>query len=377
MTKCIKTVLLALTSIVFLVSCDEDELTDRVETIKMYVSAETGTYMPWGSEVPVECMLVKEDGDLEYSHLAFGGIQGFDYVCGHEYELEVRKTTLANPPADGSNIAYELLKIINDIPPVAPKPEELPEEAKFKLKMVQLVPFMDLDTPLAAPFDFLTFRILNHRGEYSFPVTPDFLKYYDLIEMSSPALPDTYCIYRYSADENGTKGSFTSQWGSYFYEKTDFPICLKGYKDGKLIYEYSTTLVMRERDFLGVDWKNGSVALANPKTNGIYNVLDTRYEFLLTDTQKVNETCYIKIQVPNSSHLTDAEYLTAQEEGLRWLLGKHLGEKSSLTASDFKTLPEGADVAETYESKTTRVAIVHQNADDLHEEQYYAIAESK
>lgn len=74
MTKCIKTVLLALTSIVFLVSCDEDELTDRVETIKMYVSAETGTYMPWGSEVPVECMLVKEDGDLEYSHLAFGGI---------------------------------------------------------------------------------------------------------------------------------------------------------------------------------------------------------------------------------------------------------------------------------------------------------------
>ena len=44
MTKCIKTVLLALTSIVFLVSCDEDELTDRVETIEMYVSAETGTY---------------------------------------------------------------------------------------------------------------------------------------------------------------------------------------------------------------------------------------------------------------------------------------------------------------------------------------------
>ena len=377
MTKCIKTVLLALTSIVFLVSCDEDELTDRVETIKMYVSAETGTYMPWGSEVPVECMLVKEDGDLEYSHLAFGGIQGFDYVRGHEYELDVRKTTFANPPADGSNIAYELLKIINDIPPVTPKPEELPEEAKFKLKMVQLVPFMDLDTPLAAPFDFLTFRILNHRDEYSFPVTPDFLKYYDLIEMSSPLLPDTYCVYRYSTDGNRTEESFTSQWGSYFYEKTDFPICLKGYKDGKLIYECSTTQVMRERDFLGVDWKNGSFALANPKTNGIYNVLDTRYEFLLTDTQKANETCFIKIQVSNSSHLADAEYLKAQEEGLKWLLGKHLGEKSSLTASDFKTLPEGADVVETYENKTTRVAIVHQNADDLHEERYYAIAESK
>lgn len=376
MAKCIKAALLMLISVLW-VGCDKDEPIDKVEIIKMYVSAETGTYTPWGSEVPVECMLVKEDGDLEYSHLAFGGIQRFDYVRGHEYELEVRKTTLANPPADGSNIAYELLKIINDIPPVTPKPEELPEEAKFKLEMVQLVPFMVLDTPLAAPFDFLTFRILNHRGEYSFPATPDFLKYYDLIEMSSPLLPDTYCVYRYSTDGNSTGRSFTSQWGSYFYEKTDFPICLKGYKDGKLIYEYSTTQVMRERDFLGVDWKNGSVAIANPKTNGIYCVLDNRYEFLLTDTQKANETCYIKIQVSNSSHLTDAEYLKSQEEGLRWLLKKHLGEKSSLTASDFKTLPKGADVVETYENKTTRVAIVHRNADDLHEECYYAIAESK
>ena len=65
----------------------------------MYVSAETGTYMPWEVEVPVECMLVKEDGDLEYSHLAFGGIQGFDYVRGHEYELEVRKNDICQSTA--------------------------------------------------------------------------------------------------------------------------------------------------------------------------------------------------------------------------------------------------------------------------------------
>ena len=84
---------------------------------------------------------------------------------------------------------------------------------------------MDLNIPLAAPFDFLTFRILNHRGEYSFPVTPD----------------------------------------SLFYEKTDFLLCLKGYKDGKLIYECSITQVMRERDFLGVDWENGGFVLATPR----------------------------------------------------------------------------------------------------------------
>ena len=376
-TKSLFGILMLFLFVISLVSCDKDELTDKVETIKMYVAAETGTYIPWGSETPVECMLVKEEGKLQYSHLAFGSIKGFDYVPNHEYELEVNKITLANPLADGPNIIYTLLEIISDILHVTPKPEELPEEAKFKLKMVELTPFMDLETPLAAPFDFLTFQILNHNDEYIFPSLPNFLNYYDLIEMSSPVLPNTYCVYKYNADENVTKKHFTSQWGSYFYEKTDFPICLKGYKNGELIYEYSTTQRMRERDFLGVDWKNGSIILANPKTNCIFNILDTRYEFLLTNTQELNETCYIKIQVSNSSNLSDAEYLKEQENGLKWLLKKHLGNKSSLAASDFKTLPEKADIVETYENSTTLVAILHQNADDMHEEYYYAIAESK
>lgn len=135
---------------------------------------------------------------------------------------------------------------------------------------------------------------------------------------------------------------------------------------------------MRERDFLGVDWKNGSVAIANPKTHLIENILDTRYKFKLTDTQEINNTYYIKIRVNTSSDkITEAEYLKEQQNGLRWLLQKHLGQKASLTASDFKTLPEGTDIVETYENITTRVAIIHQNADDLHEEHYFAIAESK
>lgn len=73
-----------------LIGCHEkDEFKDKVETIRMYVSSETSTYVPWGSDQPVECMLVKEEGRPEYSKLSFKGITGFTYEQGHEYVLKV------------------------------------------------------------------------------------------------------------------------------------------------------------------------------------------------------------------------------------------------------------------------------------------------
>ena len=92
-------------------SSDDDEKKDSVKEITIYVSSETGESYGFNS-TPEECMLVKFDNpNGEWKHLGLYRIEGFTYVKGHEYELRVKMTTLANPPADGYSHKYLLVKI--------------------------------------------------------------------------------------------------------------------------------------------------------------------------------------------------------------------------------------------------------------------------
>lgn len=95
-------------------SSDDDEKKDSVKEITIYVSSETGESYGFNS-TPEECMLVKfENPNGEWEHLGLYRIEGFTYVKGHEYELRVKMTTLANPPADGYSHRYLLVKIVQD-----------------------------------------------------------------------------------------------------------------------------------------------------------------------------------------------------------------------------------------------------------------------
>lgn len=95
-------------------SSDDDEKKDSVKEITIYVSSETGESYGFNS-TPEECMLVKfENPNGKWEHLGLYRIEGFTYVKGHEYELRVKMTTLANPPADGYSHRYLLVKIVQD-----------------------------------------------------------------------------------------------------------------------------------------------------------------------------------------------------------------------------------------------------------------------
>ena len=104
-----------------LASCsldDDDNDKDIVKEMNMSVSAEPGVmydlFDSWG-EHPIECMRVMtEDEPGRWQNLYFSEIKGFTYERGHEYELRVKRTILANPPQDASNRTYELVRILAD-----------------------------------------------------------------------------------------------------------------------------------------------------------------------------------------------------------------------------------------------------------------------
>jgi hypothetical protein len=99
-------------------SSDDDNDKDIVNEINMSISAEPGVmYDLFDSmgEHPIECMRVMtEDEPGRWQNLHFSDVKGFTYERGHEYELRVKRTILANPPQDASDRTYELVRILAD-----------------------------------------------------------------------------------------------------------------------------------------------------------------------------------------------------------------------------------------------------------------------
>ena len=97
-------------------NCDDDN-EDKVEQVTVYVSAETGVYydmwLDLERENPIIGMQIREEGNSVWQTVGLYSIKGFTYEKGNEYELLVKKTTLANPPQDDVNVRYELIRIVS------------------------------------------------------------------------------------------------------------------------------------------------------------------------------------------------------------------------------------------------------------------------
>ncbi len=138
---------MAFLAVAALTACsDDNEPKDSVKEIRMQVLSETGIMYDLFDdklEHPIECMLVEsEDFPGETLQLPFNEIEGFTYERGHEYYLSVKRTILANPPADASDRTYSLVKIIADRfveEPELPFDKEITTEAD--IEYYDLCPF--------------------------------------------------------------------------------------------------------------------------------------------------------------------------------------------------------------------------------------------
>ena len=102
-----------------LASCSsDDDNEDNVEQVTVYVSAETGVYYDMWLDPerknPIVGMQIKEKGDTLWRCVSLYTITGFTYERSHEYELLIKRTTLANPPQDSGKYRYELDRIVSD-----------------------------------------------------------------------------------------------------------------------------------------------------------------------------------------------------------------------------------------------------------------------
>ena len=100
-------------AVMILASCTTyEESTSSGSGQRLWIRSETVDCV---GEAAQKCLLVREtaDGPEEYF---YDTIDGFDYVPGFTYVIDVEITEIDDPPADGSSLAYRLIEIVETTP---------------------------------------------------------------------------------------------------------------------------------------------------------------------------------------------------------------------------------------------------------------------
>ena len=280
----------------------------------------------------------------------------------------------------GGVVLNTVITITRTFGELMPPPEDVPDKYKFKLVSAGLMPFMNDDFTVPAPFDNVSYRITNYYDSYQALGFPEYTQYYDSIVWCADGFPDTVRIYERKGGHGSAEEHFTSQWSTHFFRSGEIKNHLKGYRDGEVLYSASHTTYLYERGFLCYDWVKGSVILLNPANTGVYCRLDSKYEYQAVHTQEISGTRYGKINVWNKNATPEADFLSVEQEALMKLMTDNVGQAQE--ASDRVGLfcclhEEGNEALKFWENKTTRILLMHKLPDENGFEKYYLHFEAK
>lgn len=98
-----------------LVSClDDDNDTDWTESVTVEVDSKIVPCYVWGApDTAVDGMRIRPVGASEWSMLPVVFIEGFHFEEGYSYVLQIEIKHLADPPQDGYNVRYKLIREIS------------------------------------------------------------------------------------------------------------------------------------------------------------------------------------------------------------------------------------------------------------------------
>ena len=102
----IRTIILLSILFISLTGCDRE----KTENITLTIASIRAPYVE--SMINSPRYFVKYEGDQQWS-LFYNVITGFDYQEGNEYVLNVKVTTISNPPMDAGSKDYNLNYIIS------------------------------------------------------------------------------------------------------------------------------------------------------------------------------------------------------------------------------------------------------------------------
>jgi hypothetical protein len=64
-----------------------------------------------GGAGPMKCLRVRSSESADWT-LFYESVEGFSFEEGFGYELLVERSSVANPPADGSSVRYRLISVV-------------------------------------------------------------------------------------------------------------------------------------------------------------------------------------------------------------------------------------------------------------------------
>lgn len=68
--------------------------------------------VPCQGIMPMECLVVRERPSDEWTYF-YDDIEGFTFEPGYQYVLRVERREVPTPLADGSSVAYRLVRIVS------------------------------------------------------------------------------------------------------------------------------------------------------------------------------------------------------------------------------------------------------------------------